>query len=500
MPTLKRKYRTVGLVAGCGAVVVAAATFAVVNPSLAANTSPSTLFPSAITTTTGHAGSGERVANLAKLDESGTASNWNKYVEFSGHYAGYLSYSVPATVAASSVSAIQARINYRGPATETQRWTFSLYDWTTSAWVALGTNATAPDWGRWKLLTFNASGNVADYISPSDAIRLQLTADNGADAADIDYAAIVLAGTTTTPPTVSPSGTPTPVPTSSISVPPSASPTVSPSATGTNPPSASTSPTASPTTSAPGGTGGVVTCAACWHPGLRVSWNWVLSKVPAAPYRSVQMYDVDGFDATAADVTAMHDAGIKVVCYISVGTYENWRSDAAAFPSSLLGSNVSGWAGEKWLDVRDVQHAGSTLAKIMNARLDMCRSKGFDAVEFDNVDGYTNSTGFPLTADDQLVYDEFLANAAHSRGMSAVLKNDVDQAKKLLPYFDMALDEQCNQYSECDTLAPFVQAGKPVFNAEYASSTSFCAADNAANLNGVNFSIDLDDSKFQPCR
>jgi len=241
-------------------------------------------------------------------------------------------------------------------------------------------------------------------------------------------------------------------------------------------------------------------CSGCWHPALHTSWNWVLSKVPTAPYRNVQMYDVDGFNATASDVAAMHNAGMRVVCYISAGTYEDWRPDASKFPAAILGSGVSGWPGEKWLDVRDVKKTNSALASIMNARLDMCRTKGFDAVEFDNVDGYSNSTGFPLTSSDQTYYNVFLANGARSRGMSAVLKNDLDQVQQLLPYFDMALNEQCNQYKECGTLAPFVAAGKPVFNAEYASSTSFCSADNSANINGVNFSIDLDDSKFQPCR
>ena len=116
------------------------------------------------------------------------------------------------------------------------------------------------------------------------------------------------------------------------------------------------------------------------------------------------------------------------------------------------------------------------------------------------MDGYTNSTGFPLSANDQAYYNVFLANGARSRGMSAVMKNDNGQISALLPYFDMALNEECNAFSECGPYSQFVQAGKPVFNAEYGSSTSFCSADNAANYNGVRFALDLDDSIFQPCR
>jgi hypothetical protein len=43
----------------------------------------------------------------------------------------------------------------------------------------------------------------------------------------------------------------------------------------------------------------------------------------------------------------------------------------------------------------------------MRARVEMCRSKGFNAVDFDNVDAYTNDTGFHLTAAEQRAYDIF---------------------------------------------------------------------------------------------
>jgi hypothetical protein len=252
---------------------------------------------------------------------------------------------------------------------------------------------------------------------------------------------------------------------------------------------------------------GPVACSGCWQPGLQTSWNWVLSTVPTAPYRNVQMYDVDGFNNTAANVSALHAAGIKAVCYLSAGTYENWRPDASQFPSSVLGAS-NGWPGEQWLDVREIQNANSVLRQIMDARLDMCQQKGFDMVELDNVDGYTNNTGFPLTADDQLYFNATLANDAHTRGMSVLQKNDNAQIPQLLPYFDGALNEQCNQYKECTTAQngdygydQYVAAGKPVFQAEYKLSTSsFCGKDNAENFNGVRFDINLDDKTFQPCR
>ncbi len=225
-----------------------------------------------------------------------------------------------------------------------------------------------------------------------------------------------------------------------------------------------------------------------WKPALNTSWQWQLT-TPLDQSINVAMYDVDGFDNTASIVSSLHAQGRKVVCYIDAGTYENWRSDANQFPSSVKGSGVQGWAGEQWLDIRNL----NVLGPIMQARLDMCKSKGFDGVEFDNVDGYTNNTGFPLTAEDQLTYNTWLANEAHVRGMSAGLKNDLDQVKQLLPYFDWALDEQCFQYNECDKLTPFISAGKAVFEVEYDLQPSqFCNQANAMNFNSLKKNLDLD--------
>jgi hypothetical protein len=221
-------------------------------------------------------------------------------------------------------------------------------------------------------------------------------------------------------------------------------------------------------------------CRGCWRPQLRVSWQWQLRRTPrVADLLPVQMYDVDGFEATRALVRAMHARGIKVVCYLSAGAWERWRPDAHRFPAEVLGES-NGWPGERWLDIR----RRAIMGPIIGARIAMCARKGFDAVEFDNVDGYRNATGFPLEGADQLRYNVFLANAAHRRGLSVLLKNDLDQVRTLLPYFDGALNEQCHRYEECGRLTRFVDAGKPVFGVEYTLRPSgFCGRANARDLN-----------------
>jgi hypothetical protein len=155
----------------------------------------------------------------------------------------------------------------------------------------------------------------------------------------------------------------------------------------------------------------------------------------------------------------------------------------------VLGNGLDGWPGEHWLDIRKV----GVLRPIMRDRIARCARKGFDAVEPDNIDGYSNDSGFPLTADDQLRFNRFLADAAHARGLSIGLKNDLDQVGALQPSFDWALNEQCFQYDECDTLRPFATVGKAVFIAEYELAVgSFCPQAQAAGYMAMRKHLALD--------
>jgi hypothetical protein len=248
----------------------------------------------------------------------------------------------------------------------------------------------------------------------------------------------------------------------------------------------------------------VVACEGCWAPPVDTSWDWVLTHVPEAPFRDVDVYDIDGFEATAEHVDALHGAGIKAVCYLSGGTAEDWRPDFGAFPASVKGAEMPEWPGEYWLDVAEVQQPDSELAAIMNTRLRMCADKGFDAVEWDNVDAAFNDQETGLSPrpsdDDQLTYNRFLFNNTHALGMAVLLKNDPAQVDELVAYADGTVNEQCHEFDECDALAPFIEAGKPVFNAEYWPNNDFCDAAVASRISAVNFSdTNLDESDYHAC-
>jgi hypothetical protein len=222
-----------------------------------------------------------------------------------------------------------------------------------------------------------------------------------------------------------------------------------------------------------------------WHPANGLTWQVQYSGHLDTGV-AAQVYDIDGSDSTKAQVTTLHAAGRKVVCYVDAGSFENWRPDAAKFPAAVLGKAMDGWAGERWLDVR----GWDALRPILAARFADCRAKGFDAVDPDNMDGYANDSGFPLTAADQLRFNRQVAELAHSLGLAVGLKNDLDQAAALQPDFDFAVNEQCVRYKECGLLAPFTASGKPVFHVEYAAAQ--CPAAASLHFSSIRKRLALD--------
>jgi hypothetical protein len=249
-------------------------------------------------------------------------------------------------------------------------------------------------------------------------------------------------------------------------------------------------PTPIPTTTPP-----PVGNSTIWVPSLNTSWQLQLTGLPIDQTVNATVFDIDLFDNDASVITSLHQKGKKVICYFSAGSFENWRPDATAFPASVLGAS-NGWPGEKWLDIRNL----TVLGPIMKARLDLAVQKGCDGVDPDNVDGYANTSGFPLSYAQQITYNRFIATEAHARNLSVGLKNDLDQVVDLVPYFDWAVNEQCFQYSECNALLPFINYGKAVFHVEYSLSTSqFCAKANAMNFNSLKKNLNLDATR-EACR
>lgn len=221
--------------------------------------------------------------------------------------------------------------------------------------------------------------------------------------------------------------------------------------------------------------------------------------------------DIDGQYNSAQTVATLHARGQKVICYIDAGVYEDYRPDAAKFPKSVIGKADQGWDGSYWLDIRRLD----ILLPIMEARIrDWCSGKGFDAVEPDEIDGWENASGFPLTYNDQLVYNRAIAGLIHKYNMAAIQKGDIIQTQDLVAYFDAALVEECWQYNECTNpynpvtdreqvgSQAYTQAGKAVWIAEYKAGvqTRMCNGSRTQHWNAARYKLGLPlNGGRQPC-
>lgn len=264
-------------------------------------------------------------------------------------------------------------------------------------------------------------------------------------------------------------------------LPPSASAPVSASVPVS--PSASSTPAPDPTAKQPSNPPPTPTR---WSPSPGTAWQWQLT-VPVDTSVNVPVYDIDGFENSADVVADLHRQGRRVVCYINVGAYEDFRPDRDAFAEEALGKG-NGWPGERWLDVRRI----AELRPIMAKRMDMCRDKGFDAVEPDLLDAVVNDTGFPISGADQLAYNRMIARLAHDRGLGVGLKNDLEQIPELVADFDFAVNEECAQFHECELLKPFIAAHKAVLHVEYdLAPDAFCTATTALGLSSMHKEPDL---------
>ncbi|MEM2138539.1 MAG: endo alpha-1,4 polygalactosaminidase [Candidatus Woesearchaeota archaeon] len=223
-------------------------------------------------------------------------------------------------------------------------------------------------------------------------------------------------------------------------------------------------------------------------PSKNLSWHWQLNGNLNMNY-TVLIYDIDLFDNSKETIEKLHNKGIKVICYFSAGTYEDFRPDKEDFPKEILGKTLDEWQNEKWLDIRKID----ILRPIMIKRFDLAVEKGCDALELDNVDGYQNENGFSLTYEDQLKYNIWLSEEAHKRNLFVGLKNDLDQINDLVDYYDFAINEKCFEYDECEKLIPFIEKNKAVLGVEYnLEMNEFCEKANKLNFSWLKMDYELD--------
>lgn len=181
----------------------------------------------------------------------------------------------------------------------------------------------------------------------------------------------------------------------------------------------------------------------------------------SVPY---DVWDVDLYSTTPEQVAAMQAMGGYVIAYMNAGAWQPGMPDSDLYPDSVIGKQpMKGWPEERWLDIRQIE----TLRPIIRSKIAEAKAKGFNAVDPDNMDGYTNTTEFGLTKADQIAFAKMIAEEAHALGMAVMLKNAGDMMSDLVNDFDGTVAEQAYKYKEAAIYQPMRDAGKPVFVIEY---------------------------------
>ncbi len=203
-------------------------------------------------------------------------------------------------------------------------------------------------------------------------------------------------------------------------------------------------------------------------PNIGANWDWQLSVEQIRPPKTIKAFGTDPENVTREEIIALNKSGIYTICYVSVGTLEDWRSDVSVFydknifPSKLVGKSYDGWEGEYFLDITQ-----ENLRPIMQKRFKDCAAKGFLAIEPDNMDVYINDSGFDISKEQTLRYIRSLAKDAHNMGLEIGQKNVAELTDKLVDIMDFVITESCYQDGWCNDILPYIKAGKPVFDAEY---------------------------------
>jgi len=129
----------------------------------------------------------------------------------------------------------------------------------------------------------------------------------------------------------------------------------------------------------------------------------------------------------------------------------------------------------------------------MKSRIRLAAEKGFDGVDADNVDAFSDERtpggGFTprLNASDTVAFIKALATEAHNHGLAMGLKNAEGLIPSIQDHVQFAVNEECATYSgRCQTYTRLIQRGKPVFHIEYAKP----------KMNGTNLELKSENGKL----
>lgn len=137
----------------------------------------------------------------------------------------------------------------------------------------------------------------------------------------------------------------------------------------------------------------------------------------------------------------------------------NRPDERSSWPRQLVLSRLGDdpkWGGEYLVDISTASKRRRA-ARWVGQMIAGCARKGYDAVEYDNLDSWTRFDGTPLARRvpfgkrEALAYAKLLAKRAHALDLAVAQKNTADvkvrQARRV--GFDFAIVEECARYAEC---------------------------------------------------
>ena len=159
-------------------------------------------------------------------------------------------------------------------------------------------------------------------------------------------------------------------------------------------------------------------------------------------------------------------ASVYAICYVNAfQTQADERGvdrpdEKSNWPRHLVLTELGddpNWGGEYLIDLSTANRRNEAAAWVQ-PMIETCARKGFEAVEFDNLDSWTRFDGTPRDDDlpfgraEAVAYAALLVAEAHRLGLAAAQKNTVQltkgEARERIG-FDFAVAEECGRYREC---------------------------------------------------
>lgn len=183
---------------------------------------------------------------------------------------------------------------------------------------------------------------------------------------------------------------------------------------------------------------------------------------------------LDMHDTSPALIKKLKAENVKVICYTSIGTIENFRKDGwyeKVQSAGLSGGSVSKMDGSSWRGENWVKKASSPVFKsYLDSKFEMAKSKGCDGIEFDNLDGSEkeNQKNSKLSSEENIKLISLInTECGKNKEINCGFKNALEIAQKApINNFSFLMNERCFQFKECDQFKNIFK-DKPILNVEY---------------------------------